>query len=268
MSNMLQLHWRIMTRDFTNMSIVHRRHFDGQMISMHQSGTHWLRNLMISVICFEYDILVPETISDTSIIGNPRKFTQYEHIPKIVASHNITSVLTATWLVNALVKLPPRIVLVRDIRSVLVSHYEKWKDEYKVEFSEYLRGDPLDKRFDFDIWWDIRFCNAWGRMLRHHPDTTHLVHYENLVADPVTELDRCCRFFGIKFRNEGVLEDAVKACSKDSMEKRQSEATGQVVRRDSRSPQEWYAEPDRQFLTETCARYIKYDFGYDYNVWE
>jgi hypothetical protein len=249
------------------MSVVHRRQVDGQMFSMHQSGTHWLRNMMIHVICAEYDVPVPKTISDTSVIGNPRNPTQYEHIPKIVASHNITSVLTASWLVRALVTLPPRLILVRDIRSTLVSHYEKWKDTYAVSFSEYLRGDPNDKRFDFDIWWDIRFCNAWGRMLKRYPDTTHVVHYEKLMSDTTSELERCCRFFGIRYKGSSALEHAIAACSKDAMEKRQSVETGQVVRRENRSAFEWYNDEDKDFLMQTCSSYLKHNFGYDYNDW-
>ncbi len=94
------------------------------------------------------------------------------------------------------------------------------KNDYGVTFSEYLRGDPSSERFDYDVWLTIRFLNAWGHVLKHYPDSTHLLRYKSLTADPVRELEECCTHYGIRFKGTRAIEDAVTACTKDAMEKR------------------------------------------------
>lgn len=256
------------TRDFTNLSVVHRRHFDGYMVSMHQSGSHWLKSMLCHVICFEYDVPVPRHIADHTVVGSVKSPPAYDQIPRIVTSHTIPSVLASSRLVRALVRLPPRILLVRDLRATLVSHYEKWKDRYGVSFSEFLRGDPLNKRFDKDIWWDIRFYNAWGRFAARWPDDTQVIRYEALERDPIGPLRAACRFLGIRVRGERSLVRAIEESSKEKMVRLESNGGLQVVRRDERNPMSWYSQQDRHFVTQICARYLKYTFGYDFNRWE
>jgi len=89
---------------------------------------------------------------------------------------------------------PRYVILVRDIRASLVSNYEKWKPS--CGFSEYLRGDVRGKRFNSDIWWCIRFNNAWGRVLETIPETTTLIKYEAMKEDTYTEFSKLVKFMG------------------------------------------------------------------------
>jgi len=263
----LRLARTVFLRDFTNLSLVERRHVDGYIVSMHQSGSHWLKYMLVNVICREYGVPLPEFISDLSVVGSPKAPPDNPGVPRLVASHTIPSALAANGLLNRLVQLPPRVLLVRDIRSMLVSHYEKKKDAYGVSFSEFLRGDPAGRRFDKDIWWDIRFLGAWGRMLEAQPERTHLVRYEALREAPVEKLAEICRFLGLKVSGTDTLETAVAASSKDRMQAQENPDQLYVVSKEERNPFDWFSEQDRVFFTDTCRRNLKHWFGYDYAAW-
>ncbi|MGH6988205.1 MAG: hypothetical protein ACRED9_15360 [Caulobacteraceae bacterium] len=47
----------------------------------------------------------------------------------------------------------------RDIRSVLISNYEKRRAEYGVSVSRYFEGDPHGGAFVCDVSWSARFLN-------------------------------------------------------------------------------------------------------------
>ena len=147
-------------RDWFNFSLLEHRDFDGYMVSMHQSGTHWLKHMLSVVMSPEYGLPIPELLQDDSIIGHPKSPPKHTNAPRIVHSHTITAPVLAWPLVHELFGLPRYLILVRDPRAALVSHYEKWKDRYQVSFSEFLRGDPRGKRFRKDIWW--RFVRHKG----------------------------------------------------------------------------------------------------------
>ena len=51
-------------RDISNFSLLKHRAFVGMLISMHQSGTHWVRHILISAICHEKGFEQPTSIHD------------------------------------------------------------------------------------------------------------------------------------------------------------------------------------------------------------
>jgi len=260
--------WQRITRDWTNLSLLRHRRYDGFLVSMHQSGTHWLKHLLAMLICRLHDVEPPAHLDDNAVVGHPRSPPVRPGIPHLVHSHNIPSPLVHALPARSLVRFPPYVILIRDLRASLVAHYERWKRVYGVPFSEYLRGDPRGRRFDKDIWWDVRFLNAWGRVVRALPGRTLVLRYEDLRRDPAAKLAEVWRFLGQPEAPGALLEEAVAASSKDAMSGKQVLYAGlPVVRADDRSPLEWYGDADRAFFERTCRRHLAHDFGYEYADW-
>ncbi|MFT5349403.1 MAG: hypothetical protein ACI9MF_000215, partial [Gammaproteobacteria bacterium] len=121
-------------RDISNFSLIKRRNFDGFLISMHQSGTHWLKHMLATALTHKLDLPPPQYIHANDVIPGPKGPPVNKILPRIVSSHSIPHALLGSRLFRRLVKLPPYVVLVRDIRATLVSTYEKWKEHYNCDF--------------------------------------------------------------------------------------------------------------------------------------
>ena len=164
--------------------------------------------------------------------------------------------------------LPQSVILVRDIRVVLVSLYEKWHGEDDLDFSTFLRGD-LSRRQTYvcDIWELMHFLNYWGPVVERFPERCIAVRYEDLRDDPAGQLDRVCRHLGIDGTSPKLLEEVIAQASKEEMAKRPDPEENRhwnVVREDDRPVLDWYEESDRHFLEETLGRHLNYTFGYHY----
>jgi hypothetical protein len=167
------------------------------------------------------------------------------------------------WL-RAMAPLPPYAVVVRDIRDVLVSNYEKWKTKYDVPFAEYVKGDPLGKRYNCDVWWYLRFVNRWGAVKQRYPDQTLILKYEDFRADPRGQLVKLLGHFGVTL-SDASIDAGVKAGSKDFMALHHNpdvEVYG--VRADS-DDQHWDAE-STAILRGILKKHLKHDIGYDYGI--
>ena len=175
-----------------------------------------------------------------------------------------TQLVHAGW-VRRCWRLPKYVVLVRDMRASLVSNYEKWKQHYGVEFTEYLRGDPSGRRYNSDLWWCLRFMNAWGRVAQRFPAETHVLRYEDLRRDPARELTRVSNFLLLQLAPQQI-NAAVAAAGKDAMTARHDPARplGEVSL-EERNVEEWFGGRDREFLADVCASQLRHTFGYDYS---
>lgn len=255
-------------RDYTNFSLFHHRHLDGHLVSMHQSGSNWVKHLLAMVLAKEFGLPEPDNIHDNRIVTHPNSPTPYAGIPKLAQSHNIPSPLLAPLAQAGMIKLPPVILLVRDMRNVLESHYAKLASLYRVPFSEFLRAEPASKRYDKDIWWDIRFLNCWHALLQRVPQRICLVRYETLRASPLEEMRRILGFVGLSAVSDETIRYAIEASSKEAMKAKDKSADGyEVVRISSEAPLSRYSEEDKAYFKEICARYLHHDFGYRYQDW-
>lgn len=259
------------TRDLTNLSLVRHRHSDGHMISMHQSGTHWLRNMLSLAMARVYNLPEPEYIQNNDFISSPQMPSKYPQIPRIVSSHQIPSPLVSNRLALGLVKLPKYVLLVRDPRIIAVSHYRKHEPKYKVPFSVFLRADVAamrkvskKRKFDKDIWWDIRFLNSWSKMLRLMPGKIHLVRYEDMRKNTAGHLSEIMRFLGMPDIDEQTLDYCIRQSSKEVMAQKEApDLMLKTVWQDNKNPLAAYSEDDKRFFLEAYRKYCKDDFGYD-----
>jgi hypothetical protein len=259
-----------LSRDLLKLSLLKYRHYEGYFASMHQSGNHWLRHILAMVLAEHFHLPEPTHLADMLLVGEPKCPTQYHGVPRLVFSHKICSPLVHNFLTERFVSFPRYVVMVRDLRSMLVSHYERFKDEYRVPFSDFLRGDVSGHRFDCDIWDSIRFLNSWGRVVNRQPGTTFVLRFEDLKADPVAQTRRIWDFLKLPTIDRAIFERAVKASTKDRMHSKEGAAgkKGTVVRRQDHDPLADYGPEDREFFLEVCLRYLNHDFGYDYSKFE
>ena len=239
------------------------RHFDGVLASMQQSGTQWVVFMLGLTLARLYDLPRPRHLHDNSIIGSPI----YPQIPQILHTHAIPHYLFRSRTVIRLLRFPKYVILVRDLRDVLVSHYEKHKSEYNADFSTYLHGNVRGggRRKGGDIWVRIRFLNGWGAVAERHPREFAVLKYEDLVADTRGEFARVCDHFEIEGVTLDLVDTVVGAASKSKM-RNLPDPKGKwiVIRTDSRPSDEWYSDADRRFVAEVCRRNLKYTFGYRY----
>jgi hypothetical protein len=120
------------------------------------------------------------------------------------------------------------------------------------------------------LWYRIRFLNAWDRETRRLPQTqTLIMHYEQIQADPLGELQRVWTYFGFPAAGPEVFSRAVAASSKDRMSQKEAQdKRAKVIRNNSRHPFEWFSADDRAYFEAVCGTYLRNPLGYDYHEWE
>jgi hypothetical protein len=259
-----------MSRDVVKMSCLRYVDFDGYFASMHQSGNHWMRHLLGTVLALKHGLPSPEHLADMRLIGEPKCPTKIPGLPRLVFSHKICSPLVHSVVSRAFVKFPPYVIMVRDLRTMLVSHFERFKERYQISFSEFLQGDVTGRRFDCDIWDSIRFLNAWGRVCERLPKQTSVMRFEDLRADVVGEAMRVWKFLDLPYTHRSLFDEAAAASTKDKMKTKEErlKKQGTVIRVDGGDPLLRYSPKDRAFFVKTCRRYLQYPFGYDYSTFE
>ncbi|MCH7887735.1 MAG: sulfotransferase domain-containing protein [Proteobacteria bacterium] len=243
------------------------RHFDGVIISMPQSGTHWIRYMLSLILARLHDLPPLSRIGDKSIVGSPK----FRQIPRILQTHRPPHYMFRSRTLSRWLHLPRRLVLVRDIRDSLVSQYEKYNSEYNVDFSAFLRGGVRGKKYSYySIWTRIQFLNGWGAVVTRNAEEVAVLKYEDLKADTPGQLARVCDHFDIKGVTPDLIAAAAAAASKEEMAKRENLRRKTVrgkpaaVRLDPRPADEWYSDADRRFVAEVLRRNLKYTFGYRY----
>jgi Sulfotransferase domain len=256
--------WR---RAAGNFSLIKHRRCDGHLLSMHQSGTHWLKYMLANALAAHHGTPPPRYNHANDIIGGPKDISQYPQLPRLISSHSIAHPLLNYGLVHTALRLPPYVVLVRDIRASLLSNYLKWRASYKVSLSDYLRGDPQGRRFNSDLWWAFRFLNAWGEVAARVPAQVTVIRYEDLQQNSLRELTRVTAAFQLDL-SQAALMHGVASGSKREMEARDDPARPPgAVRVDDTTDIDAPNAADEAFFVRACAVNLRYDFGYDYSRW-
>jgi uncharacterized membrane protein YkvA (DUF1232 family) len=197
---------RVLRADLGNFFLYQYRGVDGFLVTSKNSGTHWLKFMLSCEIAEQYGVPLPRRSSGAGaddIIGHPRRPGLHSHLPRFGSTHTIPSIAFRwTWLAW-LLRHPPVVVLVRDIRAAMVSHFVKYEDQYKG-FSRYVRGDPSGKRYVADLWWFMHFFNRWGDVALARPRDVLVVRYEELLADPAVCLRRVAVHLGIELGDHAI----------------------------------------------------------------
>ena len=263
----LAFHFHRSRHAFGNYAALKLRHGDGAIVSMHQSGTHWLKFMLANAMAEKFSIAPPAFNHANDIIGGYKDPIIYPNIPRYIASHSIPPWVFKSSVIRRLAKLPPVVLLVRDIRSSLVSNYRKWINRYGLSFSDYLRGDPSGRRFNSDLWWCIRFLNAWGELAQAPRDRVLIVRYEALLDAPEAQLALVAQHLNLAL-DESAINHAVASATKSSMAVRADpERPPGEVNEASEHPFESFSRPDRIYLASRLEQFLRHDFGYNYVQW-
>jgi hypothetical protein len=261
----LQFMIRIVRADLGNFSLYHYRRVDAFLVTGKNSGTHWLKFMLSCALARQYRVPPPSRSSGReadALISHPRWPHRYNHMPRIGSSHTIPSIAFAwPWLVHYF-RFRPVVVLVRDIRAAMVSHYCKWQHEYQVPFARYVRGDPSGELYRADIWWYTHFFNRWGDLAAAHPDLVLVVQYEDLRSHPEACLRRIARHLRIDM-NDDAIAAALRFVSRDAMRAMLDPENSEVVIPSDDAPGNVaFTQDDIAFMGDTFASYLRHDFGY------
>jgi hypothetical protein len=257
------------TVNFSNFHLVHYRHIDGFLVTAKNSGTHWLKYLISNALAAELGLPPPRFASgDTAndYVGNPKWPHKYPQAPRIGSSHNLPSSLLSLGPMFRLLRLPPVVVLVRDIEQAMLSHYVKWRGETGLSLSDYVHVPAPGRKTVADVWWYIDFFNRWGRLASNHPDQVLVVRYEQLRGDPTYWLETVLRHYRIRVAPSSI-EAAVKASKRETMRREQDPNAGEVIiPADHERFSASFMPEDRAELHAMLSKRLRYDFGYQYCV--
>jgi len=254
-------------KEFSNYSLLRHRDFQGHLATGKNSGTHWVKYMICLALAEHYAVEPPEFFNadaTNAFMGNPKSVRPMPGLPRLASSHTIPGFAYDIPLLRGSKPFPPVVVLVRDLRDVLISHYEKWKDTYEVEWSEFLSGRMGKRGFRCDIWWYIHFMNRWGDAIRALPDEVIPITYEDMRANPAQELKGIFTHFGIEIPLEAI-ERAVAASSKDAMEEKiDPDFPERILRSQEALIEDYFWGDDLDFFQRTLKKNLRHSFGYDF----
>ena len=261
---------RLLARDLSSdLSSFHLVHYGpkvhGFLISAKNSGTHWVRYMLSAAIACHHGLPAPEKSSgqDAAVfIAHPKHPPVHPQTPRIGSSHNLPSRLIRILGRFGLVRLPPTVVLVRDIREALLSHYVKWRGEHDLDLCSYVRSPAPGAKRVADVWWYVRFFNLWGAMVHTFGRQVLVVRYEDLQADPTYWVRRIGDHWGLKLRPQDIAA-ALAVSGIETLAGRLDPTYGEAIVPDRRVREAVRLEAeDMAVLDQVFRTHLKHDFGY------
>jgi sulfotransferase family protein/uncharacterized protein DUF1232 len=263
----VQFALRVLQADLANFSLFHHRAVDGFLVTGKNSGTHWLKFMLSCAIAEHFGVPAPLHSSGRdadAIISHPRWPSRYPHLPRIGSSHTVPSVAFGWRFLAALLPHPPVVVLVRDIRTAMVSNYVKWQPQYGVRFSAYVRGDPRGRRYIADLWWYIHFFNRWGDVALARPHDVLVVRYEDLLADTSGHLRQIATHLRLPM-DERTLAVALDVADRDALRSHLDPEDADLIMPSAEAKAAVnFSAADQAFMRQVFHRYLRHDFGYGY----
>ena len=237
---------------------------DGFLVSCHNSGTHWLRFMLSAAIASHRALPPPLRSSGPSsddFIGNARHPRRHAHAPRIGSCHHLPSRLVALLGALRVIRIPPVVLLVRNIPDALTSYFFKWREAKALGgLSDYVAREPTPQ--GVDVWWFIRFFNRWGVLKRIFPDRVMVVRYEDLQAEPEALIRRIWAHWGVALTDADVAA-ALAVRSREAVAANSDPAYGEVVAPAPQVRAETRLEWDEAAVVgRTLVSHLRCDFGY------
>ena len=237
---------------------------DGFLISGHNSGTHWLRFMLSAAIAHHLELPRPARSSgpqSDDFIGHARHARRFPQAPKIGSSHHMPSRLVAALGAAGMVRLPPVVLLVRNIPDALLSYFFKWREDKALgALDDYVGREPRPQ--GVDIWWFIRFFNRWGVLKQVFPDRVLVVRYEDLQTDPAPLIRRIWAHWGVTLRDEDVAA-AMAVRSRESISANLDPAYGENIAPEQTARQALRLDEDQAArVGRRMVDHLTHDFGY------
>jgi len=258
--------WLADVRD--DVSRFHLLHYgravDGFLISGHNCGTHWLRFMLSAAIASRLGLPRPDRSSGPQsgdFIAHARHPRRHPQAPVIGSSHHMPSRLVAALGRLGLYRLPPVVLLVRNIPDALTSYFCKWREAKALgALADYVGRAPRAQ--GVDLWWYIRFFNRWGLLRRAFPDRVLVVRYEDLQADPEGWVRRIWRHWGVELSDDD-LAAAVALSTRQAIADHLDPIYGETIvpERQARGDTQLTGD-EASVVGLRLAAHLRCDFGY------
>jgi hypothetical protein len=257
--------WRALLIDLSNFHLIHYRNVGGFLVSGKNSGTHWLRFMLSHAMAERYGLPPPVHSSGRTsedFVGHPRWARKHPEIAYIASSHNLPSrALTWRWL-RWLFDLPPVVLLVRDPKEAMLSHFVKWRDVLGLSLHDYIHNSSTKRKQLADGWWYIDFFNRWGQMANCAPDHVLVVRYEDLQVAPVLWLNRISTHLGLGLDAQAI-DAAMHVSSREAVRSTLDPAYGETIVPDAGDRARIRLSPaDDAVLSAQFDAHLRHDFGY------
>jgi hypothetical protein len=264
------LFWRAMLINLSNFHLIQYRDVSGFLVSGKNSGTHWLRYMLSHAMAQRYGMAPPSFSSGRSsedFVGHPRWPRKHPNLPFVSSSHNLpSSVLSWAW-VRWLFDLPPVVVLVRDPKEAMLSHFVKWREVLSLSLRDYICNSSTKRKQLADGWWYIDFFNRWGRMAKAAPNYVLVVRYEDLQKAPEYWLERISEHLGLGL-DAAAIGAAMEVSTREAVRSTLDPAYGETIVPDAGERARAQLPPlENAVLTEQFADHLRYDFGYGHARW-
>lgn len=238
---------------------------DAYLITLQQSGTHWLRMLLVQYLKNHYEIDYDITDLDlTDFICHPRTDPDIDlrEAPTLRSTHH------AYWF---LYRNESVILLVRNLRKTLLSAYEKMIriNDHPLDFEEFIKGDFDPQKYEYvtrDLPHRVRFLNRWYRY-GFEKAHVHLVKFEDLKNDPPGIVREVLHFLDVPI-NETELKRAVKHSSKEAMRELAKNSSRNrrkaISDKDGRDPKSFFTPSTERYFLNYLEENLEHDYGYNY----
>lgn len=247
------------------------------LVTLPSSGTHWMRTMLAKAMVEQYALPDKiDVISDYHLVPTFRdkshrfKYNDRPEIPRIQHSHAYYS-----WLFRR-----GRVLLmVRDLRDALVSHYRTYaamKDP-DISFGDFLRGRNVRRpgqKNNHTLLTLVGFMNSWT-LNRHKLASSIVVKYEDMRKNESEVLVNVLEFCGFGGVDDKLIYSVIEFASIENMrkidnanplpqyqDKVQKIRDGLVGKYDR-----YFSEDDKVYFKEIVKSKLHDSLGYDYTRW-
>lgn len=257
---------RVRSDNWMNFSILRHGAFDGFLVTSKNSGTHWIKYMFAIALADTFGIERPRYFSENAVrayIGWPKDRPVFPGLPRLAFSHTIPHRLADWAWARQMARLPPYALCVRHPMAILASHHAKWEYDIRVDWLEYLRGDPSGRKYRCDIYWLARFWNRWGEVAERFPSSILQVRYEQTRIDPRGAIEAIARHWGIGLKPEAV-EAALSEGTKEAMAARiDPDAEPNVLQNRQESLASLFSDEALDIYASRVRSLFRHDLGYD-----
>jgi hypothetical protein len=250
------------------------RENDVILSTMPGSGTYWMRTMLAKILIEKFQLeeginsIVQSDIIPTYMDRKARfKYNKRKEIPRIQHSHAHYHGL----------KFNNRNIIfqIRDLRSVVVSHYRTYKSfkDQSVSFEDFLRGQNVNRPGQINnntLLTLIIFLNSWDAGLPSCRSNI-MLRYEDIKLDQATALQSIGDFIGLEI-DDSLIEAVIEFTSKENMAAieqnnplAQYEGKVQKVRKQgSGNYTDYFSDLDYEYFSEMVQKHLVNNFGYEY----
>ncbi len=220
----LKTKFRQITRDLR-----HRFLFQAYIVSYPKCGRTWLNSLLLHYVRRRYEN-IQEALPFEWAPAMAR-YTWYRAFPNICFTHDVVGQPKTPAQIQAAFDLgvyqtKPTVILVRDPRDVLVSHYyHAIKKTTKNHLSPDLTLSEFIRIEQYGVQAIIAFYNLWADLILQF-EHIHFGRYEDLRADPQAAASSILRLLGVTAIEEPALAWAIEQTSFNQMQRREAARKG------------------------------------------